>query len=88
MLILSHTSISERETPSRERLEWLSKNLTLWEPLARRLGFSEGDIKGFDEDNKEWAKKSLSMLLKWKEKNGSDASYVPSQRLIEILIVI
>ncbi|XP_068721351.1 D-inositol 3-phosphate glycosyltransferase-like [Montipora capricornis] len=66
---------TERETPSRERLEWLSKKLTLWEPLARRLGFSEGDIKGFDEDNKEWAKKSLSMLLKWKEKNGSDASY-------------
>ncbi|XP_068721352.1 uncharacterized protein [Montipora capricornis] len=66
---------TEGETPSRERLEWLSKNLTSWEPLARRLGFSEGDIKGFDEDNKGWAKKSLSMLLKWKEKNGSDASY-------------
>ncbi|XP_068705814.1 uncharacterized protein [Montipora foliosa] len=63
------------ETPSGERLEWLSRNLTSWEPLARRLGFSEGEIKGFNKDNEEWAKKALSMLLRWKEKNGSEATY-------------
>ncbi|XP_068736785.1 uncharacterized protein [Montipora capricornis] len=62
-------------TPSRERLEWLSINLTSWEPLARRLGFSEGEIKGFHNDNEELAKKALSMLLRWKQKKGSDASY-------------
>ena len=67
--------VSERETPSRERLVWLSANLTYWEPLARCLGFTEGEIKGFDKDNEEWANKALRMLLRWKEKNGSDATY-------------
>ena len=67
--------VSESETPSGERLEWLSRNLTSWEPLARRLDFIEGEIKGFNKDNEEWAKKALSMLLRWKEKKGSDATY-------------
>ncbi|XP_068705821.1 uncharacterized protein [Montipora foliosa] len=67
--------LEETKTPSRERLEWLSMKLTLWEPLARRLGFSEGQIIGFHKDNEEWAKKALSMLLRWKQKKGSDATY-------------
>ncbi|XP_068705837.1 uncharacterized protein [Montipora foliosa] len=73
----SSPEIIETATPSRERLEWLSINLTSWEPLARRLGFSEGEIKGFHNDNEELAKKALSMLLRWKQKKGSDsdASY-------------
>ncbi|XP_068737301.1 uncharacterized protein [Montipora capricornis] len=73
--IVSSPEEDETETPSRDKLEWLSTNLTSWEPLARRLDFSEGEIKGFDKDNEEWAKKALSMLLRWKEKKGADASY-------------
>ncbi|XP_068753648.1 uncharacterized protein [Montipora capricornis] len=67
--------LEERETPSRERLEWLSRNLTSWKPLARRLSFTEGDIKRFNKNNEEWAEKALSMLLRWKEKKGSEATY-------------
>ena len=66
---------SERETPSRERLVWLSENLTYWEPLARCLGFTEGEIKGFDKGKEEWANKALRVLLRWKENNGSYATY-------------
>ena len=50
-------------------------NLTSWKPLARRLGFSEGKIKGFDKDDEELAGKALSMLFRWKQKKGSDATY-------------
>ncbi|XP_068704314.1 uncharacterized protein [Montipora foliosa] len=69
------TDDNETETPSPERLEWLSMNLTSWKPLARRLGFSEGEIKGFDKDDEELAGKALSMLFRWKQKKGSDATY-------------
>ncbi|XP_068705818.1 uncharacterized protein [Montipora foliosa] len=71
----SAPKITETETPFRERLEWLSMKLTLWKPLARRLGFSDGEIKGFDKDDEELAEKALSMLLRWKQKKGSDATY-------------
>ena len=51
-----------------------------WDALAGRLGFSLGfsqaEIDGFDDANKELAKKSLRMLRRWKEKNGpSGATY-------------
>ncbi|XP_068705804.1 ankyrin-3-like isoform X2 [Montipora foliosa] len=67
--------ITETETPSPERLEWLSMNLTSWKRLARRLGFSPGEIEGFDKVDEELAGKALSMLLRWKQKKGSDATY-------------
>ena len=47
-----------------------------WDALAGRLGFSPAEIEGFDDANKELAKKSLRMLRRWKEKNGpSGATY-------------
>ena len=46
-----------------------------WEPLARRLGFNAGEIKGFDKDNEGLAEKALDMLFTWKQKKGSDATY-------------
>ena len=47
-----------------------------WGALADRLGFSQEEIDGFDEANKQLEKKSLRMLRRWKEKNGpSVATY-------------
>lgn len=47
-----------------------------WDALAERLGFSQAEIDGFDEANRQLEKKSLRMLRRWKEKNGpSGATY-------------
>ena len=47
-----------------------------WDALAERLGFSQAEIDGFDDANKQLEKKSLRMLRRWKEKNGpSGATY-------------
>ena len=47
-----------------------------WDALAGRLRFSPAEIEGFDDANKELAKKSLRMLRRWKEKKGpSGATY-------------
>ena len=68
--------VSKDGSPSWDELEWLSLRLGhSWEPLARRLGFHDGDITGFHKDNEEYAKKARRMLFKWKEREGSDATY-------------
>ena len=46
-----------------------------WEKLARRLGFHNGEITGFDKDNEEYSKKALKMLFRWKQKGGAGATY-------------
>lgn len=62
--------------PSDDELEELSLSIgNSWESLARRLGFSKGDITGFQKNNEEYQKKALEMLFGWKENNGSNATY-------------
>ena len=46
-----------------------------WEPVARRLKFKEAEITAFDKENKEYAKKALKMLYKWKQRDGFNATY-------------
>jgi len=78
MLLFIFFGISARKEgqPSDDELEELSELLGLsWEKLARRLGFKKGRIEGFRKDNEELSKKAFDMLIRWKEKEGADATY-------------
>ena len=62
--------------PSNEELEYLSRKLAKkWKKLGRRLGFDEAEIDDFDQANEELAEKAYKMLMAWKEKVGSEATY-------------
>lgn len=59
-----------------EHLEGLSLKLgDSWEPLARRLGFIDPDIEGFESSKKTYTGKILTMLQNWKKRHGSGATY-------------
>ena len=61
--------------PTDEDLEWLSRELEHWEELGGRLGIEEGMLRAIDHDYKKELRKIYKMLLHWKEKNGSAATY-------------
>ena len=62
--------------PSADELEDLSVKLgKKWEELGRRLGFNLAAIENFNEGNEGLAKKAFKMLMAWKQKEGSDATY-------------
>ena len=61
--------------PSDEDLEWLSHQLENWEELGRRLEIEEATLTAFDDDYKKKRKKIYKMLLHWKQKDGSAATY-------------
>lgn len=56
-----------------ERISWYI--VGIWKPLARRLRTSAADITIFDKDNKECTEKSYQMLLAWKQREASSATY-------------
>ena len=47
-----------------------------WRKLGRRLSFEEGNLAGFDHGEKELCEKAYAMLLAWKQRGGSDATYL------------
>ena len=61
--------------PSDEDLEWLSNKLENWEELGRRLGIDDATLTAFDDDYKKKRPRIYKMLLHWKQKNGSAATY-------------
>ena len=61
--------------PSDEDLERLSHELEHWEELGRRLRIKKGMLRAIGDDYKKKLKKIYEMLLHWKEKNGSAATY-------------
>lgn len=63
-------------TPSEEDLERLSqKILDVWKPLGRRLKIDESKLTAFHKENEEYAEKAYQMLLHWKRREGSAATY-------------
>ena len=61
---------------SGDDLETLSWNIVeIWKPLARRLGTSDADITIIDKDNEGCTEKSYQMLLAWKQREASSATY-------------
>ena len=62
--------------PSDEKMEHLSRKLgEKWKTLGRRLGFDEATIDDFDQANNKLAEKAYKMLMAWKQKKGSEATY-------------
>ena len=61
--------------PSDEDLEHLSVKVEKWKPLARRLKLEAAELEALHKDNEEWSEKALAMLIKWKRKKGSKATY-------------
>ena len=65
----------KQEVPSDEDLEWLSHQLENWQELGRRLEIEEATLTAFDDDCKKKRQKIYKMLLLWKQKDGSAATY-------------
>ena len=59
-----------------DELESLSVGLgTSWKALARRLWFSSAEIDGLDHAAVKHRDKAYRMLMRWKEREGSKATY-------------
>ena len=63
-------------SPTKNVLEHLSKKISVdWRTLGRRLSFDEADLQEFDRGHEEISEKAYAMLLRWKQRKGSDATY-------------
>ena len=67
--------VVKQGVPSGEDLERLSQKLEKWKTVGRRLEIEEERLTAFDYENREWSEKSYKMLLHWKARNGSAATY-------------
>ena len=67
--------IVKQGVPSDKELEGLSRQLENWEELGRRLEIEKATLSAFDDDYKKKRQKIYKMLLHWKQKNGSAATY-------------
>ncbi|PFX19700.1 Nephrocystin-3 [Stylophora pistillata] len=66
----------ELQVPSNEDLEWLSQRIAQgWKPLGRRLDIKEEKLTAFHKENEEYTEKAYKMLLHWKQKTGSAATF-------------
>ena len=62
--------------PLDRELEELSLKLgEKWKELGSCLGFDHAAMTNLDEDYKKLARKTFSMLLAWKQKEGCEATY-------------
>ena len=61
--------------PSDEDLEWLSQKVENWKTLGRRLKIEKVKLMMIDDENTEFIEKIYKMLLHWKKRNGSTATY-------------
>ena len=61
--------------PSEEDLEWLSSELEQWKRVGRRLKIKEARLTAFDNGNKDSSEKTYKMLLHWKKRDSSAATY-------------
>ena len=61
--------------PSDKDLEWLSQKVENWKTLGRRLKIEKVKLMMIDDENTEFIEKIYKMLLHWKERNGSSATY-------------
>ena len=68
--------VVKQGVPSDEDLERLSQKLDKWKTVGRRLEIEEARLTAFDNENREWSEKIYKMLLHWKERNGSAATYM------------
>ena len=74
-------------SPSDKELDSLSTKLCGddWRSLARILDFHEAQISGYDLQNKKLSEKAYNMLMDWRSREGSEATY---RQLNEALITM
>lgn len=53
----------------------MSQKLDSWKPLGRQLGIKESKLKKFQKENDELEEQVYQMLLHWKRRDASDATY-------------
>ena len=58
-----------------EEMELLSIHIINWRSLARRLQFSEMEMAQFDKGNENVSETVYTMLMAWKHREGSLATY-------------
>ena len=75
-------------SPTEVVLENLSKKISNdWRTLGRRLNFNEAKLQEFDDSHKQISEKAYFMLLAWKQRDGSAATYsVLNQALCDPLV--
>lgn len=62
--------------PSNDVLESLSTQLgDNWKKLGRRLSFTDAELSAFRTGNYGMAEEARRMLVRWKQKEGSEATY-------------
>ena len=61
--------------PSDEDLERLSRKLEKWKRVGRRLKIEEGSLTAFDNEDNDFSEKIYKMLLHWKRRDSSAATY-------------
>ena len=67
--------IIKEGVPTNDELEHLSRKIEKWKSLARRLQLLTKDILEIERDNDMFSEKVFSMLMAWKRREGSYATY-------------
>ena len=63
-------------TPNDDELEELGRKIgAKWDTLGRRLGVQEPELESIEQNHKYLEKRGYAMLMHWKQKNGSAATY-------------
>ena len=66
----------KKGVPTEDELEVLSEKIPdHWKKLGRRLTFDKAELEAFDKDNDKIVDKAYAMLIVWKEREGSAATY-------------
>ena len=62
--------------PTTDELENLSLEIgDTWRDLGRRLKFGDAELQGFDHDKRKLREKAYEMLIRWKQREASKATY-------------
>ena len=70
-------SAVKKGSPTDDELEHLSTKISNgWRTLGRRLSFKNAQLKEFDNGHEQISEKAYAMFLAWKQKDGSDATYI------------
>ena len=63
-------------SPTDYELQQLSKKVSNhWRTLGRRLIFQEAELQEYDNGNQQISEKAYAMLIAWKQREGSAATY-------------
>ena len=88
MLYLSPATVQapfKKGRPNPSEILSLAQEMKNWKQLGRALKMTDHQLDEIDEDIKGLLEKSLAMLRRWMEANGSAATYQELARGLEIV---